>query len=176
LCKTTASKIIGPIRQELLSGIGERLQFEEIRKQLRAFSGEPIVTRDYEEAAQCSNRRRSHSISGSNTDFLIVPSRWGADGKFLRRMPISKPMLDSYFRDLEQEYCNISSSGQQMDDVLNGFVSFVVSGFQFAGGAMSGIGLMMEAAVGQRTTQALVKEQEQKSDLEAFAGEVIGVA
>ena len=70
-------KIIGPIRQELLSGIRERLHFEQIRKQLQAFSDEPIATRDYEEAAQCSNRCRSRGISGSNTDFLICAIAMG---------------------------------------------------------------------------------------------------
>ncbi len=70
-------KIIGPIRQELLSGIRERLHFEQIRKQLQAFSDEPVVTGDYEEAAQCSNRCRSRGISGSNTDFLICAIAMG---------------------------------------------------------------------------------------------------
>lgn len=70
-------KIIGPIRQELLSGVREPLQFEQIREQLQAFSDEPVVTRDYEEAAQCSNRCRSRGISGSNTDFLICAIAMG---------------------------------------------------------------------------------------------------
>jgi predicted nucleic acid-binding protein len=73
-------KLIGPIRQELLSGIRERLHFEQIRKQLQAFSDEPALNRDYEEAAQCSNRCRSRGVSGGNTDFLIcaiaMSRRW----------------------------------------------------------------------------------------------------
>jgi predicted nucleic acid-binding protein len=70
-------KLIGPVRQELLTGIRERLQFEQVRKQLQAFSDEPAMTRDYEEAAQCSNRCRSRGISGSNTDFLICAMAMG---------------------------------------------------------------------------------------------------
>jgi len=66
-------KIIGPIRQELLSGIRERLQFE----QIRAFSNEPVATRDYEEAAKCSNRCRSRGISGGSIDFLICAVAMG---------------------------------------------------------------------------------------------------
>jgi hypothetical protein len=85
-------------------------------------------------------------------------------------------VLDSYLRDLKQDYCNISSGGQHIEDILNGLVSFVVSGFQFAIGAVSGIGLVMEAAVSQRTAESFVEKQEQQSDLEAFAGEAVGVA
>ena len=54
---------------------------------------------------------------------------------------------------------------------MNGPVGFVIGGFQFAVWAVSGIGLMMETAVGQGAAQALVEEQEQEGDLEAFAGE-----
>ena len=47
-----------------------------------------------------------------------------------------------------------------MNDVFNGFVGLVVSGFELAVGAVLWIGLVMEAAVGQRPTEAFVKEQE----------------
>jgi predicted nucleic acid-binding protein len=63
--------IIGPIRQELLSGIRERAHFEQLRQQLRAFSDTEITKDDYEEAAAFCNRCRSKGIQGSNTDFLI---------------------------------------------------------------------------------------------------------
>ena len=59
---------------------------------------------------------------------------------------------------------------------MNRVVGFVVSGFEFAVGAVSGIGLMMETAVGQRSAQALVEKQEQQCDLESLAGEAVGVA
>ena len=58
---------------------------------------------------------------------------------------------------------------------MNRVVGFVVSGFEFAVGAVSGIGLMMETAVGQRSAQALVEKQEQQCDLESLAGEAVGV-
>jgi predicted nucleic acid-binding protein len=64
-------KMIGPIRQELLSGIREQPRFERIRKQLRAFPDELLTTQDYEGAAEHSNRCRSRGISGGTTDYLI---------------------------------------------------------------------------------------------------------
>jgi len=63
--------IIGPIRQELLSGIRERAHFERLREHIRAFSDTEITKDDYEEAAAFCNRCRSKGIQGSNTDFLI---------------------------------------------------------------------------------------------------------
>ena len=43
--------IIGPIRQELLSGVRERAKFERLRDYLRDFSDTEITAIDYEEAA-----------------------------------------------------------------------------------------------------------------------------
>jgi predicted nucleic acid-binding protein len=63
--------IIGPVRQEILSGVRERAQFEKLRGHLRAFPDLEITTADYEEAAAQFNRCRQKGIQGSNTDFLI---------------------------------------------------------------------------------------------------------
>ena|ERR1051326_8528472 len=63
--------IIGPVRQELLSGLRERAQFERLREYLRAFRDLELTSDDYEEAALAYNRCRSKGIQGSNTDFLI---------------------------------------------------------------------------------------------------------
>lgn len=63
--------IIGPIRQELLSGIKDQSQFLRLRDHLRAFPDIEITTDDYEEAASFFNRCRDKGIQGSNTDFLI---------------------------------------------------------------------------------------------------------
>jgi predicted nucleic acid-binding protein len=63
--------MIGPIRQELLSGIKESAQFERLREHLRAFSDTAITSDDYDEAAAFYNRCRAKGIQGSNTDFLI---------------------------------------------------------------------------------------------------------
>ena len=63
--------IVGPVRQELLSGIRDRAAFERLREHLRAFPDEPITSVDYERAADCLNICRAKGIQGSNTDFLL---------------------------------------------------------------------------------------------------------
>ena len=61
----------GSIRQELLSGIKVKSQFELLREHLRAFSDLTLEAADYENAAEAFNRCRERGIQGSNTDFLI---------------------------------------------------------------------------------------------------------
>ena len=63
--------MIGPIRQELLSGIRTPTQYEALRDKLRAFPDMVLGADDYELAAQFYNACRSRGIQGSNTDFLI---------------------------------------------------------------------------------------------------------
>jgi predicted nucleic acid-binding protein len=63
--------MMGPIRQELLSGIKTRLQFELVREHLRAFPDLTLESADYEGAAEAFNRCRERGIQGSNTDYLI---------------------------------------------------------------------------------------------------------
>lgn len=63
--------MIGPIRQEILSGIKDPSQFERIREHLRAFPDLALTSEDHEEAASFYNRCRQKGIQGSNTDFLV---------------------------------------------------------------------------------------------------------
>jgi len=63
--------IVGPIRQEVLSGIRETAAFERLRDHLRAFLDEPLTEADYERAAECFNTCRARGLQGSNTDFLL---------------------------------------------------------------------------------------------------------
>jgi predicted nucleic acid-binding protein len=74
-------KLLGPIRQELLSGIREEAQFRKLRDYLRAFPEPPLEAADYEEAAQMNNRCRTRGIAGSAVDFLICAAAhrrgWG---------------------------------------------------------------------------------------------------
>jgi hypothetical protein len=63
--------IIGPIRQELLSGITSIKQFNALKKGLSAFEDIPIRTEHFEKAAEFSNICRSKGIQGSTIDFLI---------------------------------------------------------------------------------------------------------
>ena len=64
-------QMLGPIRQELLSGIREEAQFRKLRNYLRAFPEFPLEVADYEEAAHMNNRCRTRGIAGSAVDFLI---------------------------------------------------------------------------------------------------------
>ena len=74
--------LVGPIRQEILSGIREPAIFERLRDQLRAFPDETIAPADYERATEFFNTCRSKGLQGSNTDFLLCAVSAG------HRMPI----------------------------------------------------------------------------------------
>jgi predicted nucleic acid-binding protein len=63
--------MIGPIRQELLSGVRAAESFERLRKHLRPYRDEPLEMEDFERAAEHFNSCRTRGIQGSNTDFLI---------------------------------------------------------------------------------------------------------
>ncbi len=63
--------MLGPIRQELLSGIKTQAQFESLKHILSAFPDEKLEAKDYELAANSFNACRQQGIRGSNTDFLI---------------------------------------------------------------------------------------------------------
>ena len=63
--------MIGPVRQELLSGIKDAAQFERLRAALAAFPDEPLTAQDFERAAQYFNLCKAQGVQGSNTDFLI---------------------------------------------------------------------------------------------------------
>jgi predicted nucleic acid-binding protein len=64
-------QMIGPIRQEVLSGIRSNTQFQVLRERLRAFPDLELTSQDYERAAELFNIARGKGIQGSNTDFLI---------------------------------------------------------------------------------------------------------
>ncbi|MBW2544256.1 MAG: PIN domain-containing protein [Deltaproteobacteria bacterium] len=63
--------IIGPIRQELLSGISEEYKCFLLKEKLKPFEDLSIPQEDYETAAELSNICRRKGIQGSHTDFLI---------------------------------------------------------------------------------------------------------
>ena len=71
LIKENRAKIIGVIRQEILSGYSDFNRYEKLRNHLRYFPNEQIVDSDYEIAAEYSNICRKKGIQGSHTDFLI---------------------------------------------------------------------------------------------------------
>lgn len=71
--------VIGPIRQELLSGISQESVFTDLKARLECFDDFPISTRDYETAASFYNICRKNGIQGSHTDFLICSVAAGND-------------------------------------------------------------------------------------------------
>jgi len=71
--------MIGPIRQEVLSGIRTHEQYERLRERLRAFPDLRLHSEDYELAAQFFNQCRGRGVQGSNTDFLICAAAVGRD-------------------------------------------------------------------------------------------------
>ncbi|MBW2117263.1 MAG: PIN domain-containing protein [Deltaproteobacteria bacterium] len=64
-------QLIGPIRQEILSGVKRKQQFSKLKKILSAFPDLPLASEDFELAAEYFNTLRSKGIQGSNTDCLI---------------------------------------------------------------------------------------------------------
>ncbi len=65
------AKIIGLIRQEVLSGYSDIQSYTKLRDRLRYFPNEPTIDADYEIAAEYSNLCRKNGIQGSHADFLI---------------------------------------------------------------------------------------------------------
>ena len=71
LIRQSAVEILGPIRQEVLSGIRTVERFQKLRERLRNFPDVVLQREDYEEAASFFNFFRAKGIQGSNVDFLI---------------------------------------------------------------------------------------------------------
>jgi hypothetical protein len=71
LIKEFRVQMIGPIRQEILSGIRSKTQFNSLKDRLSNFPDAPVITEDYERAAEFFNLCRVKGVQGSNTDFLI---------------------------------------------------------------------------------------------------------
>ena len=65
------ARIIGIVRQELLSGIKSQAQFAQLQKNLRSFPDEPLTTQDYESAAMAGNRCRAQGIAVALPDMLV---------------------------------------------------------------------------------------------------------
>ena len=63
--------LIGPIRQELLSGISDMEKFLRLKDTLASISDEALDSVDFENGAKCFNACRKHGIQGEHTDFLI---------------------------------------------------------------------------------------------------------
>jgi predicted nucleic acid-binding protein len=64
-------RLMGPVRQEILSGIREEQQFRRIRDYLRDFPDVELDSLDYEEAARISNACRRGGVVGSPVDMIM---------------------------------------------------------------------------------------------------------
>ena len=71
LIRNQYAVMIGPIRQEILSGISDESTFRKLKEALKAFPDFEITTDDYEQAAAYYNICRSNGIQGSHIDYLI---------------------------------------------------------------------------------------------------------
>ena len=64
--------LLGPVRQEVLSGIKHRDQFELLRERLAAFPDLELTTKDFETAAELCNLCIIKGVQAAHTDFLIA--------------------------------------------------------------------------------------------------------
>ena len=71
LIREGRARMIGLVRQELLSGIKSTEQYEKLRLHLRSFPDEVVDTSDYEEAAKAGNRCRAKGVVVSIVDILL---------------------------------------------------------------------------------------------------------
>ncbi len=71
LIREGRARMIGLVRQELLSGIKVAEQYEKLRLHLRSFPDEVVDTSDYEEAAKAGNRCRAKGVVVSIVDILL---------------------------------------------------------------------------------------------------------
>lgn len=91
-------KMIGPIRQELLSGIKGARQFEALRHDLEAYRDELLGTEDYEAAARWYNVCRDHGVECGPVDILIcavaIRRGWDVltyDAAMIRCLSVMRP-------------------------------------------------------------------------------------
>lgn len=71
LIKEGRIRLVGPVRQELLSGIPSSEQFENLCAILQPFLDEPLSAPDYEDAAKASNQCHRKGVTVSIVDALI---------------------------------------------------------------------------------------------------------
>jgi hypothetical protein len=93
-----------------------------------------------------------------------------AEGGELDRVALRCPVCDGE-RPAEGSGCR-----QEIDDFFDRFVGAVIGEFEVAVWPVLRIRPVVKAAVGERTTQALVEEQQEQCDLNAFSGEAVSVA
>lgn len=63
--------LVGPVRQEILSGVKDPRMFTRLEETLRAFPDESVATADYVEAARLYNLCRGHGVICGPVDILL---------------------------------------------------------------------------------------------------------
>jgi predicted nucleic acid-binding protein len=71
LLEHDAALLIGPVRQELLSGVRDRTEFDTLVEHLAAYDDLSLETDDYVRAAEFFNTCRTQGVTGSAVDLLI---------------------------------------------------------------------------------------------------------
>jgi predicted nucleic acid-binding protein len=79
LIREVRVQLIGPIRQEILSGIKSEKRFTGLKEYFSAFLDLDLEPTDYEKAAEFFNICRRKGIQGSNTDFLICAAAFNRE-------------------------------------------------------------------------------------------------
>jgi len=79
LIRESLVAMVGPVRQELLSGITDSTVFNNLKSKLQSFDDLPITTNEYETAAEFYNTCRKHGVQGSHIDFLICAVAYNHD-------------------------------------------------------------------------------------------------
>jgi predicted nucleic acid-binding protein len=113
LVRKKRARIIGLVRQELLSGIKTPAQFENLRMSVAAFPDEPVDTRDHEAAAKLSNACQAKGIAFSAVDMLIcaVAQRRGMS------VFTTDPDFERYAQVLRLKLHSVSGRGNPMTRV-----------------------------------------------------------
>lgn len=105
LINTNSVRIIGAIRQEILSGIPSQDLFNRLSKSLATFQDLTVDTNIHIKAAECFNICRRNGVQGSHIDFLICAT------SFCYNIPIFT--LDKDFMNYSQ-YVNINIFNSKM--------------------------------------------------------------
>ncbi len=71
--------IIGPIRQEILSGVRETSLFQTLQERLAGIDCLAIGIDDYDEAARFYNHLRSRGVTGGSVDLVICAVGYRTD-------------------------------------------------------------------------------------------------
>jgi hypothetical protein len=97
--------MLGFLRQELLSGIKEKAQFDRVKAALDPYLDEPINTGDHEYAARIYNECRNQGVEPGTVDILIcavaVRRGWGvlsSDGTLNRCLALANKFHEKQTR------------------------------------------------------------------------------